>query len=99
MKTSQNRVILNTEIVKIFQTNDGYHTQVAMQEGGWLEMATFPNDLKGLVAALDLATNCAAGKFYPRRPVDMDISLKLGLEFFNEKQIERLERQDDKNRN
>jgi len=47
----------------------------------------------------DLATNCAAGKFYPRRPVDMDISLKLGLEFFNEKQIERLERQDDKNRN
>lgn len=63
MKTKQ---ILNTEIVQIQQEQDGYHTYVAMQEGGWLEMATFPNDLKGLVNALDLATNCASGKFYPK---------------------------------
>lgn len=74
MKTKQ---ILDTEIVKIQQEQDGYHTYVAMQEGGWLEMATFSNDLKGLVNALDLATNCAAGKFYPKSVFNLlDESIK-----------------------
>lgn len=61
------KTILNTEIVKIVQTDEGFHTYIKMQEGGWLEHATFPPELKGLVNALDLATNCAAGKFYPKR--------------------------------
>lgn len=64
MKTKK---ILTTEIVRIELSSEGYHTFVAMQDGGWLEMATFTPDLKGLVNALDLATNCAAGKFYPKR--------------------------------
>lgn len=64
MKT---KLILNTEIVKIELSSEGYHTLVKMQDGGWLEHAAFSPDLKGLVNALDLATNCAAGKFFPRR--------------------------------
>lgn len=68
MKTKQ---ILNTEIVRIEQSNNGYHTFVMMQDGGWLEMATFSNDLKGLVNALDLSTNCVSGKFYPKKTVTM----------------------------
>jgi len=61
------KTILNTEIVKIKQSVGGYCTFIKMQDGGWLEHATFSNDLKGLVNALDLATNCCAGKFYPKR--------------------------------
>ncbi len=63
MKT---KLILNTELVKIEQSQNGYHTLIKMQDGGWLEHATFPNELKGLVNALDLATNACAGKFYPK---------------------------------
>jgi hypothetical protein len=74
MKTKN---ILNTEIVKIEQDQNGYRTFVAMQNGGWLEMATFPNELKGLVNALDLATNCAAGKFFPKRIATMTDDLKM----------------------
>jgi len=64
MKT---KLILDTDIVKIEQSQEGYHTLIKMQDGGWLEHATFPNELKGLVNALDLATNACAGKFYPKR--------------------------------
>ncbi len=64
MKTKK---ILTTEIVRIELSGEGYQTFVAMQDGGWLEMATYSPNLQGLVNALDLATNCASGKFFPKR--------------------------------
>jgi len=72
----KSKSILNTEIVRIIQDQDGYRPFVKMQDGGWLEMATYSNDLKGLVNALDLATNCAAGKFYPRRLGRMEVETR-----------------------
>lgn len=67
--------VLDTDIVKINQSQEGFHTFIKMQDGGWIEMAAFENDLKGLVNALDLATNAAAGKFYPRRLGSKAISI------------------------
>jgi hypothetical protein len=59
--------ILDTDIVRIVLTDEGYNVFIKMQNGSWLEHAPFEGDLKGLVNALDLAVNCCAGKFYPRR--------------------------------
>lgn len=64
MKTKN---ILDTDIVKIKLTEEGYCAFIKMQNGSWLEHTPYENDLKGLVAVLDLAVNCCAGKFYPRR--------------------------------
>lgn len=60
-------LILNTDIVRIELSGDGFETYIKCQDGGWLQHATFPPGQEGLVNALDLATNCAAGKFYPKR--------------------------------
>ena len=62
-----NKLILNTEFCKIEETDKELNVFIAMKDGGWLEHTPYPNDMKGLVAALDLAINCVSGKFFPRR--------------------------------
>lgn len=63
------KTILNHEIVKIIQTETNYRVLIAMKNGKTLEHNPFPNDLRGFIAAMDLAINCASGKFYPMEVV------------------------------
>lgn len=61
-------LILNTQFVKILQLTTGkYRVLIAMSDGGWIEHNEFDGDARGLVAAMSLATDCCAGKFYPKR--------------------------------
>lgn len=60
-------LILNTEFCKIEDNGKELVVLIAMKDGGWLEHVPFPNDMKGMVGALDLAINCVSGKFFPRR--------------------------------
>ena len=63
MKT---KIILDTPICKIFQTH-GYQVYIRAKDGLWVEMAIFPDDLTGLVNALDLSVNACSGKFFPAK--------------------------------
>lgn len=63
---SEGKLILDTELVKIFFTGSEHRVFIAISQGGVLEHEPFPGDLRGLVAALDLARECCAGKFFPK---------------------------------
>lgn len=62
-------MMLNTELVKIEINGNQLILLVKASEGGWVEMMPFENDLRGRIAALSVAVDCLAGKFYPRRAV------------------------------
>ena len=64
--------VLDTELVKINDTGDEYQVLIAMSQGGVIEHEPFPHNLQGLVAALQLATEICAGKFFPRRVLTPD---------------------------
>lgn len=59
------RVILQTDLVRIVFDGKLHHVHIRLSEGGWLEHNPFSGDLRGLVAAMTLATDCLAGKFFP----------------------------------
>ena len=71
--------ILKHKLVEIIQDEVGYRLFIATQEGGWVEHNPFPNDLRGLVGAMMIATDVLAGKFWlksalmpGRTPVEPD---------------------------
>jgi hypothetical protein len=78
MKTTINpdqkilKVVLNTELVVINELEHEYQILIRMSQGGTLEHEPFPKSLEGLVTALQLATEICAGKFFPRRVVDIN---------------------------
>lgn len=57
--------ILTHKLVRIIFDGNQHRVYIALSKGGWLEHNPFPGDLRGLVAAMSLATDCLAGKFYP----------------------------------
>lgn len=67
------KTILDTPIVKIVQNGSEYQVIIAMSKGGFVEHEPFPSNLEGLVSAMQLATECLAGKFYPRRVIKTEI--------------------------
>lgn len=69
-----NKTIVNTKFCIVRESNDQKFLQVfiALSKGGWIEHQEFENNLQGLVSALDLATQCCAGKFYPKQVVSED---------------------------
>jgi hypothetical protein len=64
--------ILNTPIVQILEKDGEYQVIIAMSKGGFVEHEPFPKDLQGLVSAMQLATECLAGKFFPRAVVESE---------------------------
>lgn len=60
------------ELVDLTQATEGapYKLMIRLQEGGSVEHAPFPGDVRGLVAAMDICTQVMAGKFWLRRFVD-----------------------------
>jgi hypothetical protein len=73
------RVVLDTEQVKINEMVSEYQVLIKIRTGGVLEHEPFPKDLQGLVSAMQLATECLAGKFFPRSVLGADLA-KLGVE-------------------
>lgn len=60
------KLILDTPLVQIHLVNGAYEVAIAMSRGGMLEHEPFGGDQRGLVAALQLAVEVNAGKFFPR---------------------------------
>lgn len=58
-------IILNTKFVKIEETETHYRVFIALSKGGWIEHNPFEKNIMGLTNAMQLATECCAGKFYP----------------------------------
>lgn len=71
---NQGKLILDAELVKIYFTGNEYRVLISMSRGGMLEHEPFPGDLRGLVAAMTLATEVCAGKFFPRGVVKEEAS-------------------------
>lgn len=59
-----NKLILNTQFIIIIETQNEYRVFLAMADGEWVEHKEFQKNLMGLTNALQLATECCAGKFY-----------------------------------
>ncbi len=68
----KSKIILNTELVQIHDNGSEYQIFINMSRGGQIEHEPMPRDLRGLVAALQLATEVCAGKFFPRQVVRTD---------------------------
>lgn len=64
LRNTNNKLILDTKFVLIIQTQENYRVFIAMSEGDFVEHNPFNLDLQGLVNALQLSTECCAGKFY-----------------------------------
>lgn len=74
--------ILDTDIVKINDNGSEYQVLIRMSQGGVIEHEPFSHDVRGLVAALQLATEICAGKFFPKRVIPDDMKTMI------QKQIE-----------
>jgi hypothetical protein len=62
------KLILNDEIVKVYENkeNQAYNVFIRLSaQDGWIEHNPFPGNLQGKIAAMSLATDCMAGKFFP----------------------------------
>jgi len=66
------KLILNTPLVKIEDTGTEYRVLIALSDGGAIEHNPFGRNQEGLVAALLLAADVNAGKFYPKRVVTVE---------------------------
>lgn len=79
MKTS--KVVLDTKLIQVLDTGSEYQVLIALSRGGVIEHEPFERSQQGLVAALLLAADVNAGKFFPRRVVEahkLEIDFKTG---------------------
>lgn len=58
------KVILNHDMIKIVFTGAEYRAFLTIQEGGEVEHQPFPGNQMGLVAAMTMAVDVLAGKFW-----------------------------------
>lgn len=66
------KLILDTELCKIYFTGKEYEVFILSERAGWIEHHPFEGDLKGLINALDLSMNVLSGKFWLRGLSDMN---------------------------
>lgn len=62
-------LVVNTELIKVTLENGSLVPRIKMADGGILELKSFKADLQGYIAALGLATEVLAGKFWPSHVV------------------------------
>jgi len=61
----EGKLIVNHELVQVIQDpNLSYRVFIVMEKGGVVEHAPFPGNAQGLVGAMNLATECIAGKVW-----------------------------------
>lgn len=75
------KLILDTNICKIWHTGSEYRVMIAMSEGGWLEHQPFPGELKGLISALDLSMNVLSGKFWVKKVAPDELTTRDPVEY------------------
>jgi hypothetical protein len=73
----ESKIILTHEMVRIVQTTTGYDLHLCMQNGQWVEHEPFPPDQRGLVAAVSLAAEILAGKFWLRKTLQQGPALNI----------------------
>jgi hypothetical protein len=64
------KYILQTDLVRIIDDKTQYAVHIRLSKGGWIEHEPFERKQSGLVAALLLAADVNAGKFFPRRVIN-----------------------------
>lgn len=74
------KFIVDTMLCKIEVKGMKLVPYIRLTKGGWIQHASFDNDLKGTVAALMLATDVNAGKFYPESVIS-DNELEASAQF------------------
>lgn len=63
-------LVVNTDLIKVVKRGKELIPYIAFSKGGWLEHNSFTAEkLEGFLAALMLAADVVAGKFYPARIV------------------------------
>lgn len=72
-------LILQHRLVRIEFDGTVHRLFLRMSEGGWVEHNPFPGDLRGLVAAMTLATDCIAGKVFLKAVVRPESPKEVGL--------------------
>ena len=61
----EGKLIVNHDLVQVIQDPNGnYRAFIVMEKGGVIEHAPFPGNPQGLVGAMNLATECIAGKVW-----------------------------------
>jgi len=61
----EGKLIVNHDLVQVIQAENGmYRTFIVMEKGGVIEHARFPGNPQGLIGAMNLATECIAGKVW-----------------------------------
>jgi hypothetical protein len=70
---SKSKPVLITELVQINDLGNQYQVLIPLTQGGTVEHEPFPKSLEGLVAAMQLATEICAGKFFLRRVVKTEV--------------------------
>jgi hypothetical protein len=56
--------IVNTPLVKVFKSSNGYEMHITAKNGAIIEHEPFPSTLEGMVAAISLSAEICAGKFF-----------------------------------
>lgn len=64
-------VVVNTPLVCVKKGSVGFHMYITCKDGSIIEHEPFSNDLQGMVAAISLAAEICAGKFYLNKVVRM----------------------------
>lgn len=79
-------VIVNTPLVRVEKTKDGFSMFLNAADGSVIEHQPFPPNLEGMVAAISLSAEICAGKFYikkvasvPKERATLDFTKKGGL--------------------
>ena len=57
-------LIVNTPMVKVIKTDQGYEMFITCKDGSIVEHEPFKNDLEGMVSAISLSAEICAGKFF-----------------------------------
>lgn len=68
----QTKFVVSTDLIKVMDNGQQYVVHIALSEGGWIEHNPFERSQQGLVAALLLAADVNAGKFWLKRAVAAD---------------------------
>lgn len=71
--------IVNTPLVQVFASKNGYEMHITCKDGSVIAHQPFPPTLEGMVAAISLSAEICAGKFYLNSIVsEKQTSLKIG---------------------
>lgn len=72
-------IVLNHPMIRVVSSSTFYEVEICMQNGTWVRHEPFPLDQRGLVAAISLAVDVLAGKFWLKEIVKQSEGWKAPL--------------------